>query len=167
MDLLVVRHAISMSRSEFTREDDSLRPLTDEGRTKMRSNCRGLWTIAPAFEILATSPFTRARQTADIVEETYPGEVDVLETDSLVPSAEPDEFLDWIVDYSAEDAVAIVGHEPSLSTISSWLLSGREHSFIDLKKGSGLLLELPSPPSGGSGELRWYLVPQQLRSLAD
>ena len=43
MKLLLIRHAIAEEREDFARtgKDDRLRPLTDEGRKKMKQAARG------------------------------------------------------------------------------------------------------------------------------
>jgi phosphohistidine phosphatase SixA len=60
--------------------------------------------------------------------------------------------------------VAIVGHEPSLSTFASWLISARPESHLVLKKGGACFLELPAVEPG-AGTLEWLLTPKQLRAL--
>src|SRR4029079_14353095 len=69
MRLLVIRHAIAEDRDEFanTGRPDGERPLTDAGRRRMRRNARGLRRLVGKFDVLATSPFTRAAETARIV----------------------------------------------------------------------------------------------------
>jgi phosphohistidine phosphatase len=44
MKLLIVRHAIAEEREDFARtgKDDRLRPLTDDGRKRMKQGARGL-----------------------------------------------------------------------------------------------------------------------------
>src|SRR6478672_122417 len=58
MKLLLIRHAIAEEREDFARtgKDDRLRPLTDEGRKKMKQGARGLRRCVPAFDLLAPSP---------------------------------------------------------------------------------------------------------------
>ena len=64
MQLLVIRHAIAVEREDFARtgKDDRLRPLTDEGRKKMKQGAKGLRQLAPRIDLLATSPLTRAHR---------------------------------------------------------------------------------------------------------
>ena len=69
MYVLVVRHAIAMEREEFARHssDDALRPLTLEGQNKMYEAAKGLRKIIPNLGFVLTSPYVRARQTAEIL----------------------------------------------------------------------------------------------------
>jgi phosphohistidine phosphatase len=65
----VIRHAPAADRAEFakTGKDDSERPLTDDGKTKMRRAARGLRSLVPKLDLLASSPYVRAHETAEIV----------------------------------------------------------------------------------------------------
>src|SRR5687768_1700684 len=97
MRLLLVRHAIAEEREDFARtgKDDHLRPLTDEGRKKMKQAARGLRSLVPEIDLLATSPLTRAAQTGAILDSVYGG-LDVVETDELSPETTPEQFLRWL-----------------------------------------------------------------------
>ena len=61
--------------------------------------------------------------------------------------------------------LALVGHEPNLSTFLCWLLTGLHESFIELKKGGAALVEVTHPAAAGRGKLQWILKPSQLRGL--
>jgi phosphohistidine phosphatase len=60
----------------------------------------------------------------------------------------------------------IVGHEPHLGMLVTWLLTGVEESHVDLKKGAACLLEVEGAPGPGSARLCWSIAPSQLRDLA-
>lgn len=167
MRLLLIRHAIAEEREDFARtgKDDRLRPLSDEGRKKMKQNARGLRTVVPGIDLLATSPLTRAAQTAAIVDSVY-GDLEEVEIDELAPEATPDDFLRWLRQQKA-GTVAAVGHEPSLSLILSWLLTGDERRLHSFRKGGATLLDFADEPAPGTATLLWALTPSQLRRLAD
>jgi phosphohistidine phosphatase len=168
MRLLLIRHAIAEEREDFARtgKDDSLRPLTDEGRKKMKQAARGLRSLVPEIDLLATSPLTRAAQTGAILDSVYGG-IDVVETDELSPETTPEQFLRWLRQQK-EDVVAAVGHEPSLSQILGWLLTGIDRRLFAFRKGGACLLEFgDDEPAGGTATLLWALTPAQLRTLAD
>jgi phosphohistidine phosphatase len=166
MKLLIVRHAIAEDREEFARtgKDDSLRPITDEGRKKMKQGARGLKHLLPEIDLLATSPLTRAAQTAAVLDSVYGGLKEV-EIEELAPEASPVEFLSWLRQQTGE-TVTVVGHEPSISLIASWLLTGTEKRLFSFRKGGALLLEFPGEVGAGTASLLWALTPNQLRELA-
>lgn len=167
MKLLLIRHAIAEEREDFARtgKDDRLRPLTDEGRKKMKQASRGLRTLVPDIDLLATSPLTRAAQTAAILDSVYGG-LDEVEIEELSPEATPEELLRWLRRQKG-DVIAAVGHEPSISEILAWLLTGTERRFFAFRKGGACLLEFADEPAGGTATLLWALTPGQLRTLAD
>jgi phosphohistidine phosphatase len=170
MRLLLIRHAIAEERDDFARtgKDDRLRPLTDEGRKKMKQAARGLRTLVPAIDLLATSPLTRAAQTAAVVDSVYGG-LNYVEIEELSPTpgtTTPERFLRWLRKQKV-DTVAAVGHDPGISQILGWLLTGTEHRLFAFRKGGACLLEFPDEPAGGTAVLAWALTPAQLRKLAD
>ena len=167
MRLLLIRHAIAEEREDFSRtgKDDRLRPLTDEGRKKMKQAARGLYGLIPQIDLLATSSLTRAEQTGAILDSVYGG-LDVVEIEELAPETTPKAFRLWLRKRK-EETIAVVGHEPSLGQILSWLLTGTERRILAFRKGGACLLEIPGEAAAGTATLVWALTPGQLRQLAD
>jgi phosphohistidine phosphatase len=167
MRLLIIRHAIAEEREDFARtgRDDSQRPLTDEGRKKMKQGAKGLRELVPEVDLLATSPLTRAAQTAAIVDSVYDG-LDEVEIEELSPEATPEDFLRWLRQQKAE-TLAVVGHEPSISLLLSWLLTGTEKRLFSFRKGGACLLEFSGEVGPGAATLLWAMTPAQLRKMAD
>ena len=166
MDLVVVRHAIAEDRDGFARtgRDDDERPLTEDGRRKMERAARGLVRLVPKLDALCSSPLVRAVQTAEIVAAAY-GAIDVEQVSVLSGGSSPQEVVAWLQGRKAADTVAIVGHEPDLSTLVSFLLAGTDDAFIEMKKGAVCLLEFSGKPAAGEAILRWSVAPRQLRML--
>jgi phosphohistidine phosphatase len=167
MQLLVIRHAIAEDRDAFASSgrDDSERPLTAAGRDKMRRVAAGLRRAVPQVDLLAASPYVRAMQTAELVAEAYGIEA-IKKVDALVPDAPLQQFLAWLERKASADVVAIVGHEPHLGELVTWLMSGLPESRVEMKKGGAGLLEFHGQPGAGVGVLRWLMTPGQLRDLA-
>lgn len=170
MKLLLVRHAPAGDPAAYAASgmDDRERPLTPEGKRKMRRAARGLARLIPSLDLLASSPLVRAVQTADILASCY-RRLDVTPTDELVPGRPPDRVLRWLSTLPIEGVVAAVGHEPDLSRLAAFLLTGQTAPFLEFKKGGAALLDLaPGSPPGGRGggaRLEWLLAPGQLRRL--
>ena len=61
---------------------------------------------------------------------------------------------------------AVVGYEPHLSTLITWLISGVEEPRVELKKGGACLLELDGTPGPAAARLVWRNAPRALRQLA-
>lgn len=176
MNLLVVRHAIAEDKERFaaTGRSDDQRPLTEEGREKMRRAAEGLKQVARRAHLLASSPLLRARETAELIAPAL--RVPRIElVDALRPDQRYEDFLTWLRDRESPNAkdeeddertIAIVGHEPHLSGLVTWLMTGRTESRLELKKGAACLLEFPRTPASGAAVLRWALTPAVLRQLA-
>ena len=173
MNLLVIRHAIAEDKEAFAASgrSDDLRPLTEAGRSKMRRVAEGLRATCPRVAVLASSPLLRARETADIVAPVFRvARVEIVE--ALRPERAFEDLAAWlrrrVGPNGDEDAtVAIVGHEPHLSGLVTWLMTSGTESRIELKKGGACLLRFDRTPSAGEAILRWSLTPSQLRALAD
>jgi phosphohistidine phosphatase len=167
MRVLVIRHAIAEDTREFakTGREDGARPLTKEGRAKMREGAAGLVKLVPQLDVLATSPLARAIETAEIVAKAYGGATRVQQVAALTPTKPVNALLHWLQGQPPAATVAVIGHEPHLGVFVSWLLTGLQESFIELKKGSACLLELEKDVKAGRARLLWALKPGHLRDL--
>lgn len=159
-----MRHGPAGTREEFanTGESDDHRPLTPEGKRQFAKVARGLRRIVPRIDLLATSPLTRAHQTAEILGERFG--VSLVETETLRPDAAYARFASWIKKSTTADLVAIVGHEPHLSGLTAWLI-GDAAARIELKKGGACLVRFDRVAQRGAGTLRWLVQPSVLRLL--
>jgi phosphohistidine phosphatase len=166
VNVLVIRHGPAGDPEAWKREgrDDRLRPLSPDGKKDMRQAASGLATLQPHVDIVATSPLVRAAQTAEIVASEY--DCEVVTVDALVPDADPARTLEWIGTQQADWAVALVGHEPHLSALVSYMLAGKNTAIIELKKGGACLLEVAAF-SPGSSMLQWLLTRRELVRLGE
>jgi phosphohistidine phosphatase len=167
MKLLVIRHGPAGDPDEWEAEgrDDQLRPLTPDGKKQMRRAMAGLATLVRQIDVLATSPLVRAVQSAEIVASEY--EADMVTVAALEPDRDPDETVQWLQEAGSDQTVVVVGHEPQLSTLIGYLLTGKRASFVVLKKSGVALLDLADSPSPGHGALESLLTPGALRRLAE
>jgi phosphohistidine phosphatase len=131
----------------------------------MRRGAAGLRRLVPDLEEIATSPLVRALQTAEILAAVYEG-VEVVVAEPLAPGHGPQDVLAWIDQRRPARTLAAVGHEPGSSRLASWLLSGEERSFLELKKGAACLLEL-SRLAPAAGTLLWLAPPRTLRRVGE
>ncbi len=167
MELLIVRHGPAGDAAEKAAwkrsgRPDSERPLTKDGRRKARAAARGLARVFGKAQLVATSPWTRAAQTAELLGEVFGAKT--MEFPELIPDRKFEDLLARLKTLK-QRRVVLVGHEPHLSRFGSWLLTGRDHSILRLKKSQALLLDLKTL-APGAAELIWSLPPRQLRALA-
>jgi len=163
MRICLVRHAIAAEPGLPGFGDDFSRPLTPKGRTRMEAAALGLRRIL-APDVILTSPMTRARETAEILADTY-GMQDV-ETSVLLATPDYEGLIDVIRGLNVE-TVMTVGHEPFTSEMISLLLTGEQARLdIQMKKGAAALVHFDGPPVAGTGTLEWLIQPAGLRAIA-
>lgn len=170
MQLLVVRHAIAEDREDFAASGraDSERPLTRIGRRRMRRNARGIRRVAPAIGKIASSPYARAMETARILADALGvKDEDLVTVDALTPDHMGEALLPFLSSLAPDASVAIVGHEPHLGRLVTWLMTGSSESHVMFKKGGACLLDLGVRAAAGSAIMHWLLTPGQLRAIAD
>jgi phosphohistidine phosphatase len=161
--LLVIRHGLAGDAEEFaaTGRSDDERPLTPKGIREMERVAAGLRTIVDRIDVLVSSPLVRARQTAEIVADAYAMKLGK-DVEVLRPTSSLDAFVAWARTVSSEEVVGIVGHDPHLSRLVTWLVSGIDAERVALKKGGACLLKFDDPVAPGSATLRWLMTPTQL-----
>jgi phosphohistidine phosphatase len=155
MKLFLVRHAIAEDAAPNGSDDE--RPLSVRGIEQFKGVVRGLRQLDLRLDRLYHSPKLRAVQTAELL-------VPVLEGETVVtPLLAADPGPELLKTLTGE-SVALVGHEPWLSGLCAWLLTGRmEGGPFPFKKGGVALLE-GSPRPGGM-VLRGFWAPRVLRAL--
>jgi phosphohistidine phosphatase len=165
MELYILRHAIAEERSPKWR-DDSKRPLTEEGVKKMRDVAKGMLALELEFDFIITSPFVRAKHTADIVEEVF--KTNKLRiSKNLASGGEPRLLVEELNShYHQAGKLLLVGHEPYLSSLISLFTVGGDSLSLELKKGGLAKLTVGELRHGRCARLDWLLTPRQLRSLA-
>lgn len=163
LQLYLIRHGVAAERGpEFP--DDSKRPLTNRGIAALRKEAKGLNALGVTFDLIITSPFARARQTADVLAEGLSGKPAVTNSDALVPAGTPAAVIQEIVRHQRKARIALVGHEPNLGELAGRLIGAR--SPITFKKGGICRIDFDVLPPKALGELRWFLPPRVLRKLA-
>ncbi|MBZ0257266.1 phosphohistidine phosphatase SixA, partial [bacterium] len=112
MEIYIIRHAIAVDREDPDVQSDSERWLTEEGIKKMQIASRGLSKVIDGLDRIYTSPYRRARETADIVAKDL--RAPITELGELQPGAQFNEIAKALQTKN-EYRIALVGHEPDLS----------------------------------------------------
>jgi phosphohistidine phosphatase SixA len=165
MLIYLVRHARAFERDAAAWPDDSKRPLTHSGRERFRRLARHLGRVAPPVDLLESSRFTRAWQTAQILHAAA-GWPEPVRHEGL--EEEGDDRVESLARtlqlMRGIRSVAWVGHEPQLGRLASQLLCGRPDGVrVTFRKGAVARLALPE---GGDGVLDWLLTPRLIRRTA-
>ena len=167
-ELLLLRHGIAEERSDA--RDDAQRSLTPEGRERCLRQIKRLVELDLGCDLVISSPLVRARQTAELA--VAAGLAPELELAAgLAPEADPLPLLErWLGPLSPRSGwrrLALVGHEPDLSTLAALLIGvpmAQAPQALQLKKAGVALLQWPASPEGGlAGSARLeLLVPPRL-----
>src|ERR1041385_5251702 len=113
MNLYIIRHAIAVEAGTPGYEDDSQRPLTGKGKKKMAQVAQGLKNLDVQIDLMLTSPYVRAADTAKIVRKVFGlNKEQVMETELLTPTEYADQLIKLINEKYVQTAnLALVGHE--------------------------------------------------------
>ena len=165
MYVYLVRHAIAFDPDPEAWPDDRDRPLTPAGEKKFRQAARGLKEIVPQVDLVLSSPLTRAWQTAEILR-SKAGWPEPTRFDELEPARQPAEVVEALQPHASSGSLALVGHEPSLHELASYLLTGEPGTIrLTMKKGGVACLVFGDSLKAAAGDLEWVLPPRFLRDL--
>ena len=162
MQLFIVRHGIAVDREDPKCPADPDRFLTEEGMEKTRQVAKGVSEVGAIPELMITSPYLRALQTAEIfAEELGYSKQKIRKSELLLPGAEPLQLFRELAKDKDLSVVFVFGHAPHLDDVVATAL-GSKHHISALKKAGVALVELRRlvPPSG---ELVWLATPKLLR----
>ena len=164
MVLYFLRHAIAAERGGPKYKDDSLRPLTAQGATKMRRAARGMQALGLKFDAILSSPYLRAKQTAVIVTQVYKlKNKNIHFTNNLLPPVSIEKLLQELHQHFPKSRnVLLVGHEPHLTEMISKLLKSTKPLNIDFKKGGLCSVSIEQSLEAPNAVLNWLLTPTQL-----
>ena len=164
-ELYIMRHGIAVVRgADFA--DDSRRPLTPEGKKKVKEIASGLKRLGVSLDWVVTSPLVRAVETAEIVAESLGPNVPIDFCDALRPGGTPDTLITFLAKYPNRKRVLVTGHEPDLGWLATRLIGAGRHANLAFKKGGCCLLEFDQFPPKSPGDLVWWATPRLLRKLA-
>jgi len=164
MLLYLVRHGVAIDRSDPKSPPEAERPLTAKGVQKTRAAALGLSFLGAKPDVLITSPYVRAVQTAEIFAEAlgFPPEK-VRVSEALRPAENPAEIVKEVLKVRAKE-VACFGHAPHVDSVVAYG-SGARSAFTELKKAGVACLEYT--PARSRWDLRWLVTARILRELGD
>lgn len=162
----MVRHAIAVQRGTSGYDDDSQRPLTDKGRKKMNKIVKGLRQLGIELDVILTSPYVRARDTAKILAAEFNLPDQIRFTDNLIPPGDFKELIDEVQEKYDVESLALVGHEPMLGQLISWLTTGNKNMQINFKKGGVCYLSADNLYQEHRATLEWLLTPAIMVELS-
>jgi phosphohistidine phosphatase len=116
-----------------------------------------------SFDLILSSPYLRARQTAEIIAEALKARKKLELSDNLTPGGSAKKLVDLLNHLRpSPESVLLVGHEPYLSTLISLLVAGDASLAMVMKKGGLCKLSVESLAPGRCATLEWLLTPKQM-----
>jgi phosphohistidine phosphatase len=159
MQLYFLRHGIAEDAAIAQRDFD--RALTDRGIERLEAEVAALIKLGLTFDLLLSSPYVRALQTAQIVADRL--DLSVQTERALGSGCTLAHLSEALHEREARGSVLVVGHEPDFSDMIGELIGG---GYVEMKKGSLACLDVQAPVHGG-GVLAWLLTGKQLALLGE
>ncbi|WP_428268098.1 phosphohistidine phosphatase SixA [Haliangium sp.] len=141
MKIYLMRHGAAVEAREGI--PDPYRYLSADGRQSCREVGRLLREAEVGFGAALSSPLTRAIQTAELIADAidYLG---VIESHAgLLPGAQPQVVAADILRRADAEAVAVFGHEPTISALAAYLIG--QPGFAPFRTAQVCLLEDRKP----------------------
>ena len=167
MNLYILRHGIAVDPGSPGYAKDADRPLTPEGERKLGQITKAMEALELTFDLILSSPYLRARQTAEIVAEALKARKRLDFSETLTPGGSTKKLVELLDRLEPPpESVLLVGHEPYLSGLISLLVAGHEGFAVVLKKGGLCKLSTESLKHGRCAALEWLLTPKQMALMA-
>jgi phosphohistidine phosphatase len=163
LELYLIRHGVAAERGEDY-PDDSKRPLTNAGISRLRKEAKALDELGVALDHIITSPLVRTRQTAEVFAESMKSKPSVSQSDALAPAGTSTAVIQELAKHMRKARIALVGHEPNIGELAGRLIGARMP--LEFKKGAICRIDFEVFPPKGIGQLRWFVTPRMLREIA-
>lgn len=165
MRLFIVRHGIAIDREDPKCPAEAERYLTEEGIKKTREVARGVAALAEKPDLLVSSPYVRAMQTAHLFAAAlkYPKQK-IRKSNLLLPGSDVAAFFRELARDKNAENVFCFGHAPHMDEMIAAIL-GSKHDVTSLKKAGVACFELRrvAPPAG---ILVWLATPKLLKKIS-
>lgn len=160
MKVYLVRHGIAQERIGGAVLNDSMRPLTEEGRTETKEVAHGLKRLNVKPDLVVSSPLVRARQTAEIIREVLGTTEELKITDSLSPGGSASGVYKFLRQFNDVDEICLVGHEPDIGRLAGTLLWAGPELDIPFKKAGVCRIDVSDLPPTIPGTIKWFITPK-------
>jgi phosphohistidine phosphatase SixA len=160
MFIYIARHAWAGERGDLRWPDDSLRELTPDGIKRYTEVVKALAKRGFKPSHIATSPYTRCRETAEIIAKHVDGNPRIEELEALEPGSVLEPLLEWSREQGDADT-CWVGHSPDVERLTADLI-GDGTSRLRFAKGAVAAISFESEINCGAGELYWLATAKSL-----
>jgi phosphohistidine phosphatase len=161
MIIYFVRHA-SAGQHFANPKKDERRSLDADGIEQCGYVGRALAAMNVQPDVIISSPFKRATQTASLIgnEIGYEGKLQL--EPAMQPEASVADFHHMLEKYARHEAIMVVGHNPSITEFLARMITktGSE-ALLEFKKGAVARAETVRQ----SARLNWFLTPKIARAV--
>src|SRR6185437_10780635 len=143
---------------------DEKRPLDADGVQQCTQMGRILSSMEVGVDAIISSPLKRATQTAALIANEIGYESKLHIENALRPEAKYDHFREMLRNYSKQESIMVVGHNPNFSDFLGRTIAGSgERAHVDMRKGSVAKVESKQKKY----VLDWLLTPRLVKAAAD
>jgi len=160
MFIYIARHAWAYEFGDSRWPSDAERELEPEGAERYMRVVQTLAERGFAPEIIATSPYVRCQQTAEIISRVAEPSPEIISTEALAPGSDLNALCQWSRQTGC-DKICWVGHAPDVGIMTAALV-GDQHANIRFAKGTVAAVRFDSDVAYGAGELTWLTTAKSL-----
>jgi phosphohistidine phosphatase len=166
MELFILRHGIAVEPGTPGYSIDAKRPLTAKGERKVSRITDAMKELELSFDLILSSPYLRARQTAEVVADEF-GHKKLALSECLAPDGSLRELVEFLNHLKPKpESILLVGHEPYLSEMISLLVSGSSSFGVIMKKAGLCKLRVETLKPARCASLEWLLTPKQMEMMS-
>jgi phosphohistidine phosphatase len=163
--LYLMRHGIAADPSPGMSDAD--RALTPDGVRKTTRVAAGLRQLEVKPDLILSSPLRRAEETARLVAETLTPTPSIELYPALAGGFAAEAIVKQLRPYRGVSALLLVGHQPDLGDLASYLMTGAASlAPLPFRKAGVAAITVGGLPPRSAGLLEWFLTPGQLRAIA-
>jgi phosphohistidine phosphatase len=130
----------------------------------MEHGAHGLKALGIAPRVVLASPLRRAQETAAILQGIVAPRASLETCAGLAPGTDPAALVRELKAYRGVEELALVGHQPDMGELASFLLTGSPTTAaFEFKKGAVAAIAVATLPPHAPGLLLWFLPPKALR----
>ena len=159
MNIYLIRHG--KSEPVVPGKKDSERKLTEEGSLIVEASANGWKELIPGFDQIITSPYLRAKQTAQIISDLFHFPGDIVEDNILAPGSVTRNIIELANALNGND-IAFVGHQPDMGYHISDFISVNGVN-IKFSPSSIAKISFENNAASGKGILMFLLPPVLIR----
>jgi phosphohistidine phosphatase len=164
MKLYLVRHATATEGLGGNIRRDADRPLVPEGRQEAERVAKLLKSMGVRADALISSPYVRARQTAEIFAEVLGGKANLQLSDLLAPGGSFSALCKEISELKRAEEVFLFGHMPDMTRLAQAFLFC-DRLMMPFKKSAVCRIDLFDLPPSQPGTLKWMITPKIAQAL--